>query len=67
MTLSDSFNKHSAEWRELKGLITRRKEDLTKRLVAKNCDETRGRIKALEEILSLDDVDPVDNPQDTFI
>ena len=57
MELSKSFNKHSAEWMEIKTLLTQRKQDLIERLIAKDCEETRGRIKAIDEILSLDEVE----------
>lgn len=53
MTLSDGFSEHSAEWREIKELLTGRKEALVEQLISTNCDEVRGRIKQIDEILSL--------------
>jgi hypothetical protein len=57
MTLSKAFNKHSTEWRELKGLLIERKAELVTRLVSTNTEEPRGRIKEIDEVLSLDKKD----------
>lgn len=54
MTLSNTFNRHSAEWKELKKTLTDRKADLVESLISQESDEVRGRIKEIDNILSLD-------------
>lgn len=63
MTLSSNFNKHSLEWREVFELMLQRKEELTEQLIASNDDEVRGKIKMIDEILSLDTDEVVEEPQ----
>lgn len=54
MTLSKSFNVHSAEWREIKKILEERRSELVEKLVKLNDEETRGRIKEIDEILLLE-------------
>lgn len=54
MTLSSGFNRYSTEWKELKQILTDRKADLVETLISQEDDEVRGRIKEIDNILSLD-------------
>lgn len=63
MTLSKAFNKHSNEWREIKAILEDRRERLVASLVSLNNEEIRGRIKEIEETLSLDKQESEPPPQ----
>lgn len=52
--LPEKFNFYSVEWQAVKQILTVRRTELIERLVARNDDELRGRIKAIDEVLSLD-------------
>lgn len=54
MTLSNGFKKHSPEWIEFKGILAEEKTKLVTKLIHKDDDEVRGRIKMIDDILSLD-------------
>ena len=67
MTLSNKFNVYAPEWREIKALLNARRSDLVEKLVASDDSETRGRIKEIDNILSLDKPEEaIDSPPSQY-
>lgn len=62
MTPSKAFNFHSFEWREIRVMLGQRRSELVERLVSADDAEVRGRIKEIDQVLSLDKQPVEDEP-----